>query len=66
MSNNMRLERLRKYMNEKSIEIALIFEPDNQFYISGFKAITYSRPIVTVVTQDKIELIVPGLEELHA
>ncbi|MGO0933956.1 aminopeptidase P family N-terminal domain-containing protein [Clostridioides difficile] len=50
MSNNMRLERLRKYMNEKSIEIALIFEPDNQFYISGFKAITYSRPIVTVVT----------------
>ena len=37
MSNNMRLERLRKYMNEKSIEIALIFEPDNQFYISGFK-----------------------------
>lgn len=66
MSNNMRLERLRKYMNEKNIEIALIFEPDNQFYISGFKAITYSRPIVTVVTQDKIELIVPGLEELHA
>ncbi|MGO1041549.1 M24 family metallopeptidase [Clostridioides difficile] len=66
MSNNMRLERLRKYMNEKNIEITLIFEPDNQFYISGFKAITYSRPIVTVVTQDKIELIVPGLEELHA
>lgn len=66
MSNNMRLERLRKYMNEKNIEISLIFEPDNQFYISGFKAITYSRPIVTVVTQDKIELIVPGLEELHA
>nr|UWI49207.1 Xaa-Pro peptidase family protein [Clostridioides difficile] len=66
MSNNIRLERLRKYMDEKNIEITLIFEPDNQFYISGFKAITYSRPIVTVVTQDKIELIVPGLEELHA
>ncbi|MCC0783213.1 aminopeptidase P family protein [Clostridioides sp. ES-S-0108-01] len=66
MSNNMRLERLRKYMNEKNIEIGLIFEPDNQFYISGFKAITYSRPIVTVVTKEKIELIVPGLEELHA
>lgn len=29
MLNNMRLERLRKYMNEKSIEIVLIFELDN-------------------------------------
>lgn len=66
MATNKRLEKLRGYMNENNIEVGLILEPDNQFYISGFKAITYSRPIVTVVTQDKIDLIVPGLEELHA
>ena len=53
-------------MESKNLEIALIFEPDNQYYISGFKAITYSRPIVTVLTKEKIELIVPGLEEEHA
>ena len=66
MYREKRIRNLRNYMESKGIEISLIFEPDNQYYISGFKAITYSRPIVTVVKMDKIELIIPGLEELHA
>lgn len=66
MFREKRIKELREYMNSNDIDISLIFEPDNQYYISGFKAITYSRPIVTVVKMDKIELIVPGLEEVHA
>jgi len=66
MYRKKRIADLRKYMEAKGIEIGLIFEPDNQYYISGFKAITYSRPIVTVIKMDKVELIIPGLEELHA
>lgn len=66
MNTIKRIEILRNYMESKNIEIALIFEPDNQYYISGFKAISYTRPIVTVLTKEKIELIVPGLEEEHA
>lgn len=61
-----RLEKLRKYMNEKQVKLSLIWEPDNQYYLSGFRAITYSRPIVTIISEERTELIVPGLEEVHA
>jgi Xaa-Pro dipeptidase len=53
-------------MSEKQIELSLIWEPDNQYYLSGFRAITYSRPIVTLISHGQMELIVPGLEEVHA
>lgn len=53
-------------MEGKGIDVSLVFEPDNQYYLTGFKAITYSRPILTVVTGDSVEMILPGLEELHA
>lgn len=66
MAEHARLNKLRAFMASEGIDIGLIFEPDNQYYIGGFKAISYTRPIVTVVTKDTIELIVPGLEDLHA
>ncbi len=53
-------------MSEKQIELSVIWEPDNQYYLSGFRAITYSRPIVTLISHEGTELIVPGLEEVHA
>ena len=53
-------------MAEKGARLSLIWEPDNQFYLSGFRAISYSRPIVTVIGEELAEMIVPGLEELHA
>lgn len=61
-----RLETFRSFMSEKQIELSLIWEPDNQYYLSGFRAITYSRPIVTLISHGQTELIVPGLEEVHA
>jgi Xaa-Pro dipeptidase len=61
-----RLETFRGFMSEKQIELSLIWEPDNQYYLSGFRAITYSRPIVTLISHEQTELIVPGLEEVHA
>jgi Xaa-Pro dipeptidase len=61
-----RLETFRGCMSEKQIDLSLIWEPDNQYYLSGFRAITYSRPIVTLISHEQTELIVPGLEEVHA
>ncbi len=61
-----RVERFKEFMNEKEIALSLIWEPDNQFYLTGFRAISYSRPIVTLISNEKIELIIPGLEEVHA
>lgn len=66
MNIKKRLETLRGFMSEKQIELSLIWEPDNQYYLSGFRAITYSRPIVTLISHEQTELIVPGLEEVHA
>lgn len=61
-----RLQKLRSIMENKKVDLSIIMEPDNQYYMSGFKAITYSRPIVFLVSNKKSELIVPGLEEKHA
>lgn len=66
MNIKKRLETFRGFMSEKKIELSLIWEPDNQYYLSGFRAITYSRPIVTLIGHNQTELIVPGLEEVHA
>ncbi|MGG1658609.1 M24 family metallopeptidase [Brevibacillus sp. NRS-1366] len=59
-------QRLRQIMGEKQIDVCLIWDPDNQYYFSGFRAISYSRPIVYLVCKDQTDLIVPALEELHA
>lgn len=66
MNIKKRLETFRCFMSEKQIELSVIWEPDNQYYLSGFRAITYSRPIVTLISHEGTELIVPGLEEVHA
>ncbi|MFJ5759165.1 M24 family metallopeptidase [Neobacillus sp. NPDC093182] len=61
-----RTQVIRQYMEEKGIKLSLIWDPDNQYYLSGFRAIIYSRPIVTLIRESLIELIIPGLEEAHA
>lgn len=53
-------------MDVNGISLSLIWNPDNQYYLSGFRAISYSRPIVTSVGQEVTDLIIPVLEELHA
>lgn len=61
-----RLDRLRHFMAEEGIAASLIVDSDNQFYMSGFKAVIYSRPILLFVQEDRTSIIVPGLEEAHA
>lgn len=61
-----RVSRLREYISENGLDFALVLNPLNQYYYSGFYALIYSRPIILVVSQDESHLIVPALEELHA
>ncbi|MEM3559947.1 MAG: aminopeptidase P family N-terminal domain-containing protein, partial [Nitrososphaerota archaeon] len=61
-----RLKRIRNYMNERKIAKALILNPENQFYLTGFRAINYSRPIFLIIDLESTCLIVPALEEEHA
>jgi Xaa-Pro dipeptidase len=53
-------------MEERGIALCLVSRPDDQHYLSGFKAIVYSRPIDLVITPEKVVLVVPALEEVHA
>jgi len=53
-------------MEERGIALCLISSPDDQYYLSGFKAIIYSRPIHLLLTSEAVILVVPALEEVHA
>ncbi|WP_431803314.1 M24 family metallopeptidase [Halobacillus andaensis] len=61
-----RLNQLREYMKEKSINLSLISNPDHQFYLTGFKALIYSRPILLAVSHYDTNLVIPSLEGVHA
>ncbi len=61
-----RIVRFRNYLEENGLSAAVVMLPDHQYYLTGFKALIYSRPIYLVVDANKSTLIVPGLEELHA
>jgi Xaa-Pro dipeptidase len=61
-----RLADLREYMDKQGIDLCIVMHPENQYYLSGFKAIIYSRPIVFVIEGTKTDLIIPALEEEHA
>ena len=66
MNTKKRLQVLRNKMQEKKAEISLVFEPDNQYYLTDFKAISYTRPIATIIKMNAVELIIPALEDDHA
>ncbi|TCP30881.1 Xaa-Pro aminopeptidase [Scopulibacillus darangshiensis] len=61
-----RLKALRQRMDKKGIDVSLFWDPDNEYYLSGFRAISYSRPIVLLVYKDKTQYIIPALENDHA
>lgn len=60
------MHNLRGFMTERGLAASLIVDPDNQFYVSGFKAVIYSRPILLVVDDKRTSMVVPALEEAHA
>ncbi|MFD1415074.1 M24 family metallopeptidase [Oceanobacillus jeddahense] len=61
-----RLTEIRGFMDESKIEAIVVGNPDHQYYLSGFKAILYSRPIIYLADNSSTSLIVPALEEVHA
>ncbi|MCG3088268.1 M24 family metallopeptidase [Sporosarcina cyprini] len=65
MFNN-RVQKLRNDFPKLGIDAAIIMNFENQFYFSGLKAITYSRPIVLGMDQRETYLVIPSLEEEHA
>ncbi len=66
MDTSHRIDHFRAFMEERGLALALLTAPDDQYYVSGFKAVVYSRPIDVVVTPERLALIVPALEEEHA
>lgn len=61
-----RIEDLRGIMEKRNIDTSIIFNFENQYYFSGLKAITYSRPIILIIEKETQSLIIPKLEENHA
>ena len=66
MNLEKRVHQLRQVMEDKELTLSVILNFENQYYFSGLKAITYSRPIVLFVDQQHTKLVVPSLEENHA
>lgn len=66
MNHEKRLKSLREVMETKQVDVCFIWEPDNQYYFTGFRAISYSRPIFTWITKEATALVIPELEQLHA
>lgn len=66
MNTTQRISQLREIMKIRNLDAAVIFNFENQYYFSGLKAITYSRPIILIVEKSKQSLIIPKVEENHA
>jgi Xaa-Pro dipeptidase len=61
-----RISKLQNDFPTLGIDAAIVLNFENQFYFSGLKAITYSRPIVLGIDSTTTHLIIPSLEEEHA
>jgi Xaa-Pro dipeptidase len=61
-----RLDRIRSILDAQQLDAAVVMNPANIAYLSGFQALMYSRPIYLVIDAGETTLIVPGLEEEHA
>jgi len=61
----MRHERVLRAAREAGVDALIVLTPANTYYVSGFRAITYSRPVLVVVGEHPA-LIIPELEAAHA
>ncbi|MDF2679492.1 MAG: X-Pro dipeptidase [Brevibacillus sp.] len=66
MSHAKRTEKMKALMEVHDLKAIVLTSPNNQHYVSGYKAITYSRPLFYILTRDESAFVVPGLEEEHA
>ncbi|MDQ7819217.1 MAG: Xaa-Pro peptidase family protein [Armatimonadota bacterium] len=61
----MRLDAVLRDVRDAGLDALLVSTPANTYYVSGFRAVIYSRPVLVVVTDHPV-LIVPELELAHA
>ena len=61
----MHLETVWADIRAAGLDALLVSTPANTYYVSGFRAITYSRPVLALVSDHPV-LIIPELEEAHA
>ncbi len=61
----MHLDAVLAAVRDAGLDALLVSTPANTYYVSGFRAITYSRPVLVVVGERPV-LIIPELEETHA
>ena len=64
-----RIVELKNFMEKNRIDLSIIMDISNQYYVSGYeiRALTnYERPIVFIIEKNLTNLILPGLEENHA
>lgn len=60
-----RIEAVLKDLRASDLDALIAITPANTYYLSGFRAITYSRPVVVLVCPEPV-LVIPELEETHA
>jgi Xaa-Pro dipeptidase len=59
------LEAVLADVTRADLDGLLVSTPANTYYVSGFRAITYSRPVLVVICAHPV-LIIPELEQAHA
>src|SRR3990170_4665956 len=50
---------------ERGLQALLVSAPANTYYLTGFRAVTYTRPVILVLTEEPV-LVIPELESTHA
>lgn len=60
-----RLQAVFGVARQRGLHALLVSTPANTYYLTGFRAVTYTRPIVLVLTEAPV-LVIPELESTHA
>ncbi len=60
-----RLEAAYTAARQRGLGALVVSTPANTYYLTGFRAVTYSRPVILVLTETPV-LILPELEATHA
>ncbi len=50
---------------ERGLNALLVSAPANTYYLTGFRAVTYTRPVILILTEEPV-LVIPELESSHA
>lgn len=61
----MRIDKVMRAVRDAGLDALVVLTPANTYYVSGFRAITYSRPVMVVLAAEPT-LIIPELEYTHA